>query len=389
MRKRLTVEEFITRAKQVHGDKFDYSEVIEYKNNHTKVCIICPKHGKFWQSYQSHVDLRYGCPKCRNEKLADERRKPLNSFIEQAKQQHNGKYDYSQVHYVNNRTKVKIKCPKHGVFEQCPDHHLQGKGCPKCGKEERGNSKRKLVGKFIEQASAKHSIDYDYSQVQYVNNRTPVKIICPYHGSFMQSPYSHLSGRGCPICGKVKQVQKQTLSSKSFVDKANQVHSHKYDYSKVSYVNRKVPVEIECPKHGVFIQSPSKHLNGQGCPKCTLKSQTKIYKILCDAFPNEDILFEVGQQIVKWIENQRLDIYFPKYNIAVEYDGEQHFMPIEHFGGLIRLTQQKQEDILKEYKCAQNNCILYRLKYNYAESDLNALIQSIKINIENYEKEKE
>lgn len=131
---------------------------------------------------------------------------------EKGKQLHNNKYDYSNVVYVNSRTKVKIICPKHGEFEQLPSSHLQGNGCPECArewtdehKENQAKSSRKSRGmtteEWIERARQVHGDKYDYSQTVYVNQRTNVKIICPIHGLFEQKADSHIRGCGCRFCG--------------------------------------------------------------------------------------------------------------------------------------------------------------------------------------------
>ena len=124
-RKQLTTEEFIRRAKEVHGDKYDYSKV-EYVNKSTKVKIICPIHGEFEQIPDSHLH-GHGCHKCVNCKQLT-----TEEFIHRAKEVHGDKYDYSKVEYINSHTKVKIICPIHGEFEQEPNSHLEGKGCPNC-----------------------------------------------------------------------------------------------------------------------------------------------------------------------------------------------------------------------------------------------------------------
>lgn len=118
-------EEFIAKAREVHGDKYDYSKVI-YKNNKTKVTIICPEHGEFEQMPNSHLEGK-GCRKCAQNEMSNNK-----DFIEKASKIHRNKYDYSLVEYCGNKTKVKIICPTHGVFEQAPNHHLKGVGCPHC-----------------------------------------------------------------------------------------------------------------------------------------------------------------------------------------------------------------------------------------------------------------
>lgn len=124
MSKRLTTEGFIEKAKKLHDNKYDYSKA-EYVNTNTKVCIICPEHGEFWQTPSNHLQGK-GCPKCKG------KNKTTEEFIEKANIIHNNKYDYSKVEYKSNRTKVCIICPEHGEFWQTPHEHLHGCGCPKC-----------------------------------------------------------------------------------------------------------------------------------------------------------------------------------------------------------------------------------------------------------------
>ncbi len=124
MRKSWTTEKFIERAIKIHGDKYDYSKV-EYKGSHTKVCIICPKHGEFWQTSTNH--LKWGCSKC-----SENYNYTTQEWEEKARKVHDNRYDYSKVEYINNHTKICIICSEHGEFYQTPLSHTQGKGCPHC-----------------------------------------------------------------------------------------------------------------------------------------------------------------------------------------------------------------------------------------------------------------
>lgn len=139
MGKKLTQEEFIVRAKEIHGDKYDYSKV-EYTKSRNKVCIICIKHGEFWQTANEHLGGK-GCAKCGNERKGSNNRGNRETFITKSNEFHKGKYDYSKVVYINSNTSVCIICPIHGEFWQKPINHTQGKGCPKCGLIHR-NTKR-------------------------------------------------------------------------------------------------------------------------------------------------------------------------------------------------------------------------------------------------------
>ncbi|MDE5888940.1 MAG: DUF723 domain-containing protein, partial [Bacilli bacterium] len=197
-----TNEEFITKANNIHNNKYDYSKV-NYINNHTKVIIICPKHGEFEQTPHSHLQGA-GCPKCckTGVKLSTE------EFIKKAKLVHDDKYDYSKVEYVNSQTKVCIICKEHGEFWQTPNSHLSGNKCFKCKGKLITEKKTFTKETFIEKAREVHGDRYDYSKVVYIKAKKPVCIIChkafnngEEHGEFWQTPDKHInSEHGCPKC---------------------------------------------------------------------------------------------------------------------------------------------------------------------------------------------
>jgi len=197
--KRKSVEEFIGEAKKIHKDTYDYSKV-KYINNQTKVTITCIKHGDFFQSPSSHIYKKAGCPSCAVENRSYKLRKTQKKFIEEAKKIHKDIYDYSKVNYVSSFKKIEIICKKHGSFWQYPSQHLSAKGCRECFIERQTDRKRKSIKKFIEEAKKIHKDTYDYSQVEYVNNKIKIGIICKIHGIFWQSPSHHLHGSGCPNC---------------------------------------------------------------------------------------------------------------------------------------------------------------------------------------------
>ena len=185
---KITTKEFIKRAKEIHGNKYDYSKV-DYKDTYTKVNIICPTHGKFKQSHSNHLQ-GYGCLMCGGSKILT-----TEEFIKKAKNVHGDLYDYSKVDYENSQKKVCIICPEHGEFYQVANSHLRSSGCPKCS-----DNVKLTAEKFIERAREVHDSKYDYSKVEYKNNKTPIEIFCKIHGYFTQSPDSHLRGSGCPKC---------------------------------------------------------------------------------------------------------------------------------------------------------------------------------------------
>ena len=181
---------FISKANKLHKNRYNYSKV-NYINAKTKITIICREHGDFQQTPSNHLS-NYNCQKCAKNYQLD-----TNSFIEKAINIHNNKYDYSKVNYINADTQIIIICREHGEFRQIPDFHINRKcGCPKCC----NNVKLDLL-EFIDKADKIHDNKYDYSKVEYNNNRKPVIIICKKHGEFSQIPYVHINQKcGCPNC---------------------------------------------------------------------------------------------------------------------------------------------------------------------------------------------
>lgn len=305
--------------------------------------------------------------------------KTTEQFIEDARKVHGNKYNYDKVKYENNKTKVIITCPEHGDFLQTPNKHLLGRGCPKCGRIKTINSIKYTFESFVIKANTIHNNKYDYSKVNYVNGRTKVEIICPIHGSFWQIPNGHLQNKGCPLCAREQNANKCRKTLNTFIEQSNQIHNNYYDYSKAIYINDGTKLEIICPKHGSFWQTPNKHLQGAGCPQCKLKSQSRIYQYLIKIFPNLNWEWEASPN---WLTPQKFDIYNKLYNIAIEYNGKQHYVPIDHFGGKIEFEETVKRDLLKQQKCKENNCHLYIIKFD--EEDLQDLTSYINNIINNY-----
>ena len=137
---------------------------------------------------------------------------------------------------------------------------------------------------FIKKSMQIYNDKYDYSKVEYVNNKTKVCIMCPKHGEFLQEPRHHLSGHSCPMCSKENSNKKQTSTLNEFIKKSNQIHNGKYVYDKTNYVNSETKVCIICPKHGEFWQTPHSHLRGQGCPKCGKEQNVNSIKLTNEKF---------------------------------------------------------------------------------------------------------
>lgn len=198
-----------------------------------------------------------------------------SEFIEKAKKVHGDKYDYSKVEYIGALSKIIIVCPFHGEFIQTAYKHLNGSGCHRCGFFLISNGNKKITNKnFIETARLVHGDKYDYSNTIYIHWNEKLCITCIKHGPFFQIPHHHLEGRGCFKCaGKHK-------TTKELITEFNEIHKNKYNYDNVIYKTSKSKIEIICLKHGSFFQTPSDHLNGQGCPKCIGYISKKEIKFL-------------------------------------------------------------------------------------------------------------
>jgi len=349
------------------------------------------------------------------------------NFIEKSKKVHGYKYDYSLVDYKSSKKKVKIICtkPSHGIFEQTPSDHLRNSGCPICGIENR--KLRSNTEDFIKKSKKVHGDKYDYSLVDYKDNKTKVKIICTKHDHeiFEQTPRDHLQSRGCPICGgniisnnasfieKAKNIHGDKYgyslinykgafkkikiicnipghsifeqnphnhlmgkgcpicggtsksSTENFIEKAKKVHGDKYDYSLVDYKNAKKNVKIICTKHSheIFEQSPGNHLSGQGCPICQESRGEKIVKNILIKY---NIKYDTQKKFDKCKTTRKLpfDFYLPDYNICIEYDGMQHYMEINHFYKGKKTFENRQKiDAIKTKSCLDNRIPLIRIPY--------------------------
>lgn len=198
MPRKLSNEIFIERSLKVHNNQYTYN-LTKYTNNKTKVIITCKHHGNFLQNPSAHL-RGSGCPKCN---WGGPPRMSQQVFLEKALKLHGNRYDYSKTVYQTAHKKIIITCLIHGDFYQTPAKHLRGTGCPQCGVITTSLKNKKKIETFIEQAQKIHGNFYDYSEINYINTHTPIKIICPQHGPFFQSPTNHIDFHNqnrCPRC---------------------------------------------------------------------------------------------------------------------------------------------------------------------------------------------
>lgn len=254
------------------------------------------------------------------------KRLTTEDFIKKAKEIHGNKYDYSQVNYSNNSTPITIICPEHGPFQQKPNVHLNGHGCPACKK-----IKKLDTTEFIRRAKEIHGNKYDYSLSTYKNKRTKLTIICPEHGEFEQLPMNHLRGQGCPECGKNKATDRigtyknARKTEETFKNEIKQLFRDKYEIIG-NYLNNKTPIEIFCHnkdiqgnEHGIFYARPDGLISGHGCPKCFHQISQGENDILEFIKSNYDGKIISHDRDV--LNGRELDIFLPEKGLAIEYDG--------------------------------------------------------------------
>ena len=175
------------------------------------------------------------------------------------------------------------------------------------------------------------------------------------HGEFWQTPNSHLNGHGCPYC----MHDKSRLKYEDFVKKSKIIHNDYYIYKdNIQYKNNQTLIPIICPIHGEFIQTAKTHLSGRGCAKC---NQSWMEREMCNLFEKNNIKYE-QEKIFEWLKRDNyklsLDFYLPDYNIAIECQGEQHFKPIDFYGGEEKFKRVLENDLLKIKLCNEHNIIL-------------------------------
>lgn len=287
----------------------------------------------------------------------------FDEFLKRAREIHGEKYKYDESTYKNVSTKMRIICPIHGEFWQTPSSHVNERnGCKKCGTEESRKKRKTGTEEFVRRAREVHGDKYDYSKVEYVSDKKEVCIICPIHGEFWQTPSKHIHRQhGCPICGLTKRWNdRKNRTTEEFIVNAKKVHGEKYDYSKTVYEYCKKKVTITCLEHGDFKQTPNKHLLGQGCPICSERinsSEGRLFRLLRDRYGEENVEYQYHDSSI--FGRKSLDIFFPKQNIAVEYQGIQHFKPIDLFGGEKEYKERRSLDEQKHRECEEHGIRLF------------------------------
>lgn len=291
---------WLTKAKEIHGDKYDYSKT-KYTGLHNKVTIICPIHGKFNQRAFSHTVQKCGCRQCAQQANS---RKQHNgyynseNFIKEAKRVHGDKYDYSLIKLDQWYNKYPIKCLKHGVFEQEWRAHVTAKhNCPSCAKDAR----KKWIKDNV------------------------------------------------------------SLTTKEVITTLKSMYKDLLKYDRVEYTNVKTPIMLYCTKHNLwFIERYANLLRYIYCPQCC-KNPSKGERILNILLDRHRITYIQEYRIPGY--KYRYDFYLPNINLLIEYDGAHHFKPIWKYGGEDHLVQVKKRDKIKDKLASDHGYLLFRFDH--------------------------
>lgn len=293
----------------------------------------------------------------------------LNKYYDRIKDKD---FDFSLVdHFPIGDEKFPVICHKkdangieHGIFYINKSNLISRKGCPKCGREATESSNFKDLEYFLKRAHEAHGDKYGYEEAEYNGTNTKLKINCPFHGEFWQTPNNHYKF-GCLECGREAVSKAKRKSFEEFVKDARKVHGNKYNYDQESYDNRTSGHDkclIHCNTCGRdFWQDPSKHLVGEGCKYCN-NSRLENYLLLLleknnikfiSQYTKSDTILKIGKGIL------RIDFYLPDLNIAFECQGQQHVKAVNIFGGEESFKKQLERDERKFNYCEQSGIKLY------------------------------
>ena len=285
------------------------------------------------------------------------------TFIQKLMSLFGDDYEYDFVEYTGVKNKVLLFCPKHGLFWQRAGDLLNGHGCGKCNKPKGGRSKRKTFEQVKNEVFVKYNGKYSIPDQPYEHTKTMISVLCNEHGFFKTNINRLMSGNGCPICANIKRGSKCSDTIEDIREKMISIYGYeKYDFSKANIEEKKKDGKITliCHKkfkngeeHGEFRITPNNLLRLHGCPKCKQsRLEHNLTKILLEN--NIKFKFQCNKNDFPWLGSQTLDFYLPNYNVAIECQGGQHYMPIKQFGGEESYLKTKEYDNIKKKKCYDN-----------------------------------
>ena len=253
----ITEEDFLVRLNAKHNGKIVSIAYGGWSKKSTFHCTVCRKS---FTTMSSKVVNKTGCPFCAG------RHRTIKEVVDLSRNLYGDKFDFRDTVFTKSKDRFKVVCRDCGntLETSYSDLIAKVKGCRFCkGRYD------DYAAVFTQRAALVHNNKYDYSLVEYLNSSTKVKIICPEHGLFEQTPAGHLSTKGCPDCGNINRGKSRASSTAQFVEKAKAVHGDKYCYNNSSYVSANSRISIFCNTCQLeFSQTCSDHLSGYGCQRC-------------------------------------------------------------------------------------------------------------------------
>lgn len=268
--------------------------------------------------------------------------------------------------YVGIKIPILHRCTVHDVlWKSSPDNILQGKGCELCRIDKIRNSKRKTMDWYIDQLSTKNP---DVELVgNYVDMHTPILHHCLLDDVYWDiAPTNALKGSHCPECWKRQIGDKNRKTPEQYVQDVKNMHM--YIEPMEDYVGAYIPILHKCSVCGaIWKPIPHNILGGRGCPGCVQSyKEQQISKWLFE----HNIIYSPQYTFSDCVYKKMLpfDFYLPDYNMCIEYDGEQHYKPIDFSGNgyeyaVEQLQIIKLRDSIKTEYCMSNNIVLLRIPY--------------------------
>lgn len=263
-------------------------------------------------------------------------------------------------YYQGIDTKITCKCKTCGYqWNVTPYNILHNKGCPECAKLKRGK-KRLTNTEFVLRMQ---DINSDIILLsEYTISRNKVSCKCKHCGNeWSATANSLLMGGGCPECAKLLRREHIKKSHKRFIQELNEVN--KGILILEEYQGANLDIKCKCLECNYEWQTKANDLlRGHGCPECN-KSRGEIYISQYLQSHNIDFIPQYRFEDCKNIKPLPFDFYLPKHNICIEYDGRQHFEPIDIFGGEDEFIATQCRDNIKNQYCRQKHITLIRIPY--------------------------
>lgn len=278
----MDTKEFIKKSKLVWGDNvFDYKDV-NYINNSTPV-VLWYNGLKFTQRPKHHLAHRKPLF------MSEKKKHTKEELIELFNKVHSNKYNYGDFEYKNAKEKnIPVYCSvkdsngvEHGVWYTNASNHLAGYGCPKCKSEKLSSTFSSNKDEFISKSKIIHGDKYDYSKVIYLNNSTPIEIVCPQHGSFHQIPHNHLQGKGCPKCVESKLEERvRKMLEENYIEFKQYYHTKWLKRQSLDFFLPQYNCAIECQGEQHYIEgrfgTPLEHVQALDRTKHSLCEDNKV-----------------------------------------------------------------------------------------------------------------